>query len=142
MGMPYHTQETWEAIKTAYLTGNYTLRQLSATHGVDKSAICRKAKKENWDAIRDKLEREAQERIENAIVDTKVSNNERVARMTSTLLDKLEQAINTCSRKDVSAMRGITTSLKDLQEMGVFKVTETEDADIRVDMGSVDEYSD
>lgn len=38
----------WEAVKREFTTGRYTYTELSARHGVDRAAICRKGKRESW----------------------------------------------------------------------------------------------
>ena len=132
---------TWDAIKTEYLADTLSYRALGKKYGVDYTAICRKAKKENWDAVKLNIQRDAEERVHSFIVDTKVSNSERAMRMTETLLSKIEDAINSATRKDVSSLKGLVTSLKDLNEMGVFNVV-NDSADIKVEMQGLDDYAD
>lgn len=142
MALRQHSRETWDAVKTEYLTGNLKLREIGEKYGVDHTAICRRAKKENWQELRTKLQREADERIYNTLIDTKVSNNERAIAITDTLLAKIEQSSKTVSPDDRNAIKSLVVSLQGLREMEVFKVTNTESADIRVDMASAEEYSD
>jgi len=45
------SKETWERLKADYVTGAYTLELLAKKYGINKAAISRRAKKENWKKI-------------------------------------------------------------------------------------------
>lgn len=133
-------QDIWDSVKTEYLTGTTPLRELGKKYGVDYTTICKKAKKENWNALKQIVQQEADERTKAFVVDIKISNNERAINITNTLLAKLEDSANTVKSKDISAIKGIVASLQGLREMEVFKLV-NENADIKVEMASVEEYS-
>jgi hypothetical protein len=133
---------TWDAIKTEYLANVLSYRAIGKKYGVDYTAICRKAKREHWDELRDVIQRDVDERMRNAVVDTKVSNTQRAIDMTNALMVKLENAISLVGKTNVSAMRSIVSSMKDLNEMGVFAVHNEDSADIRVELQGADDYAD
>ncbi len=45
------SKEQWEELKADYVTGAYTLEMLAKKYGVNKAAISRRAKKEEWKKI-------------------------------------------------------------------------------------------
>ena len=45
---PVHKKADWDAIQRDYRTGQYTLRELEARHGVHNATIFRHAKNEGW----------------------------------------------------------------------------------------------
>lgn len=61
----------------------------------------------------------------------------------NTLMDKATQATAMVGKKDVKAMKDLVSIMKDLKELGAYQVvTDTGEADIKVEMGGADEYAD
>ena len=79
------TKEQWESLKADYVTGAFSLSQLAKKYGVDKSAISRRVKKENWKQIE---ENELKELVE--IEKVNKSQQQKVNRISEELEVKKE----------------------------------------------------
>ena len=135
-------QTDWKLIQAEYCTGTASLRQLAKKHGVTASSICMHSKKEGWVKQVEAIEQEISERVKEHTVQMRVNNNERAMRMTTKLLGKIEESIEVCNKKDVSALKGLVASLKDLQELGVFRI-ENSDNDVKIEVSEEGEnYAD
>lgn len=100
------------------------------------------SKKEGWVKQVEAIEQEISERVKEHTVQMRVNNNERAMRMTTKLLGKIEESIEVCNKKDVSALKGLVASLKDLQELGVFRI-ENSDNDVKIEVSEEGEnYAD
>jgi hypothetical protein len=51
------THEKWLLCKTDYLTGNGSLREVAARHGIAKSSVEKKARNEEWTRLRCEFEK-------------------------------------------------------------------------------------
>lgn len=141
--MKERTDIPWDSIKNEYLTTMASYRELSRKFGVPHSSINYRANKEGWKRSAEAIEREAQSKFVQKVVDIKVSNNEKALLTLNTLMDKATQATAMVGKKDVKAMKDLVAIMKDLKELGAYQVvTDTGEADIKVDMGGADEYAD
>lgn len=132
----------WKLIQAEYCTGTSSLRELAKKHGVTASSICMHSKKEGWVKQVEAIEQEISKRTIEHTVQMRVSNNERAMRMTTRLLAKIEESIEVVNKKDVGALKGLVASLKDLQELGVFKL-QNEDNNVKIEIAEEGEnYAD
>lgn len=132
----------WKLIQAEYCTGTASLRELAKKHGVAASNICMRSKKEGWVKSVEAIEREISKRVIEHTVQERCSNNERALRCATKLLAKIEGSIELAREKDVSALKGLVASLKDLRDLGVFIITsEDNNVNIAIDEKG-DEYAD
>jgi hypothetical protein len=116
---PKRQKVDWAAVERDYRTGNFTLRELEAKHGVDNAQIARRKKKEGWtpdltEAVRQatnarlmtevvsKEVSTAQQNVSTAVLAVAEVNAQvilghrtglqRITRIKETLLDQIEQA--------------------------------------------------
>lgn len=133
----------WDKIKTEYLTDPSTsYRSLAKKYGVPHTSIAYRAKQEGWKKDADAIEAEAQAKLVQKVVDFRCSNNEKALHTLNALMDKATEATMLVGKRDVKAMKDLVAIMKDLKELGAYQVvTDTGEADIKVDMGGADEYA-
>lgn len=101
----------WELIEKEYRLGQFTLRQLAATHKVQASAISRRAKKEGW--VQDKSA-QVKALSDNQLL---VSNTREATAKATPTREDIEVAATTRtnvildSRKDIGRAMRITTGM-------------------------------
>lgn len=105
----------WELIEREYRTGRFSLAQLEARHGVNRSNISRRAKKYGWEKdLTDRVRERTQQKITRASLPTEAQ---------AVLDDEVvEQAANENAavvkghRKNLERWRGITERFAELLE--------------------------
>ena len=93
----------WEGIKNRYLSTEISLSKLAESEGVNYTTLCRRARKENWFALK-KLRMES-------------GSEGRMERVTAKLLEKMELAIDKSAEMDSKEIKAMTGALKELREM-------------------------
>lgn len=87
----------YSKLKTEYLRGNISYRELAKKHGVSFSTLRKVAAKEHWTELRNKTGAKRDIKIVDSLSETEakkaVDKLTRVSDLTDRLLDKLEQAI-------------------------------------------------
>ena len=132
----------WILIKSEYMSNVLTLRQLAKKHGVCASTICERAKREGWQKDVQDVQTEANKRLKEAAVNAYVTNGELAMAAGVNLLEKTKAGIANCKEKDVGALKGYASVLKDLKDMGIFTIA-TEDSNIKIEIGEKgEEYAD
>lgn len=117
----------WEKIKNEYLTTGATMRALSRKYHLAVSTISSRAKKEGWQKIQQEITYKVSDKIEQKIVDTRVSNTDKAMQILNTLMDKINEAVNEVNPKDTGAIKTLVASMKDLKELAVFETESKED---------------
>ena len=109
------SKDKWDSLKADYVTGVYTLELLAKKYGVDKAAISRKAKKEEWKKmpIKDTVELIEMEKV-NKSQKSKVN---KIAKSTKIHSSKIKRSI--------SEITDYQTYIHSLQTMATQKVKET-----------------
>ena len=139
--MALNKNPDWKLIQSEYLTGALTLRELGLKYGVSAPCICQYAKRHNWKKDSEEIERTVNERVKSAVINAKMSNNERALKVSNELLVKIEEAVKIAKPKDIGALKGLVASMKDLKEMGVYQLANSE-SDIKVEILGGDDYAD
>lgn len=119
----------WQKIKTEYVTGNASYRELAQKYGVHYTSIAKKAKKENWHQLRQQQANTTQTKMIQAVEARKVDRAARFLTVADKLLDKIEAIVETAELADMPAksVRALTAAVKDLKEIQMIR----SDADIR-----------
>lgn len=107
----------WQKIKTEYITGNASYRELAQKYGVNKDTIWRKAKDEDWVGMRRQHQDTTQTKILEADTEQKV---DRAARL-MTVADKLLRRVEICMDGDApispNAAKNLSDALKNIKEV-------------------------
>ena len=121
----------WGKIRFEYISGNDGIRALARKDGLAPSTISSRAKKEGWEADKEKVDKACTDNIVQKAVEARGTNQEKAMDIIDSLLDKMRVAVNLIDKKDVQAMKSMVQSLKDLKELGVFE-TEAQETVITV----------
>lgn len=115
------SEEKWQEIRIDYLTSDISLRGLEKKYGVSFSAIRNRCEKEKWvDQKKEVSTQTAQKSID--LVSTHKANECAKAFMVANkLLAKIEKAVDAVEDADTGAIKQLTSAIKDLKEIGVFR---------------------
>ena len=115
----------WKRIKADYIAGGTSYRKLCEKYGVSRTTLQRKAKDENWLALRSQSEAKMETRIIDVVSEKNAKKAVDIIDVADKLLAKatelMEMPLTTQSFKQ------LTSALKDLKEIKGYKT----DADIR-----------
>lgn len=115
----------WKRIKADYIAGGTSYRKLCEKYGVSRTTLQRKAKDENWLALRSQSEAKVETRIIDVVSEKNAKKAVDIIDVADKLLAKatelMEMPLTTQSFKQ------LTSALKDLKEIKGYKT----DADIR-----------
>ena len=115
----------WKRIKADYIAGGTSYRKLCEKYGVSRTTLQRKAKDENWLALRSQSEA----KIESRIIDVVSEKNAKKAVDIIDVADKLLVKATELMELPLTtqSFKQLTSALKDLKEIKGYKT----DADIR-----------
>ena len=110
----------WEQIRTDYITGDDSYRQLAEKYGVNLSDVGSHGAQEGWVSqrkqYRDKVRTKTMEKIANQTAGQAAKRAAKVGELADALLLKLGEAIES-GDLDPKSIRSLTASLRDLQEI-------------------------
>lgn len=134
---------TWANIKNEYMTSNSSLRGLAKKYELAFSTVIARARDEGWEDERKKLNEEVAEAVAKTKTATAQSNTEKAELAIGTMLDKVIIASAMVSPADTKALKDITAMMKDLKELNVFNIKDTDEDKVTVSlMPEVDQYGD
>ena len=159
------TDEMWEKIKYEYITTDISMRGIQKKYGIPFNRIKTKVDNEKWNADREECRAKINQKSVDLIADFKANECTRAFRIANKVMDKLEEVVENIDPKEYEVekrLKSITSSIKDLKEIGVFrsaldqaeqearikklkKDAEEESKDISVNVvfeGDMDEYFD
>jgi transposase-like protein len=126
----------WAKIKTEYVTDpNATYRELSKKYGVHYTNIAKKAKKEDWQQLRQQHINKVQTKAQTAVERKQVRRASRIDEAADMLLDKVmefmaaseDMMVNTQSMKHISGV------LKDIKEIkGIKSEADMQEQEARI----------
>lgn len=116
----------WNKIKTEYITDKTsTYRGLAKKHGVSLSTITRRAKAENWQEQRQRVEHKVTTKSLDAIADEQVRRATRLKTVADKLLDKIEAAVDDAEMQELlkskNALKQLTGALKDIKDIQMIR---------------------
>lgn len=120
MGQRKIDPEKYNLIKKDYISSKISLRQLADKYNEPVSTVRKVAHREGWMTLRIDVESECNQNIKEQVVDIQTKNADKAFRICEKLLDKIEASVDIAKPGDCTALKQITTSLKDLKELGVF----------------------
>jgi TolA-binding protein len=108
----------YSKLKTEYLRGNISYRELAKKHDVSFSTLRKVAAKEHWTELRNKARTKADTKIIDAISDKKAKKAIDVVDVADKLLGKISEMLD----MDVNAyntqnIKNLTSALKDLKDI-------------------------
>lgn len=115
----------WKRIKTEYIAGGISLRELSEKYGVSFSTIQKKSMEEKWGDLRKKSRRKVEEKIIDSVSSKEAKKAVDLFEIADLLADKVREIAETVV--DPDAIKKLTSAIKDIRDI---KGVKTE-ADIR-----------
>ena len=103
-------------IKAEYIAGGTSYRKLAEKYGVSRTTLERKAKDEKWSELRRQAEGKAEAKIVNAISNQKAKTDDKYFRLVDKLMSKAEETIDGLDVWSVTALKEMSTALKNLKE--------------------------
>lgn len=136
-------QTVWDSMKNEYLTGSISLRALARKYELTYSTVISRAKVEEWEDERNKLNAEVAEAVAKTQTAKAQSNTEKAELAIGTVLDKVIIASAMVSPADTKSLKDITAMMKDLKELQVFTVKNADEDTVSVSLlPEVDDYAD
>lgn len=119
----------WQKIKTEYITTDTSYRELSQKYGVHYTNIAKKAKKEDWQQLRQQQANTTQTRMIQAVEQGKVDRAKKLLDVSDLLLQKVRQRIEALDALEMGSQefRHLSATIKDLKEIQMIR----SDADMR-----------
>lgn len=131
----------WDKVKNEYIASQATMRELSRKYDIPVSTISKRAKREGWQKTVQQIVDKSEQKIVERISDRRASNADKAMLMLDKLMDKLMEGIESVDKKDISGMKQLVTSMKDLKEIGLYDI-QTKTQDISIEIKDADEYAD
>jgi flagellar motility protein MotE (MotC chaperone) len=121
----------WRAIKTEYITGNISMRELAEKHNIPFRTLRNRAQEEQWGANKSKTRARQEQRTLEKVVEqesTKLAKtDEKYFRILDKLFDKAEELVVNTEILTPTMLKDMATTMKYLKECKSIK----SDADIR-----------
>ena len=117
----------WQKIKTEYITTDTSYRELSQKYGVHYTNIAKRAKKEDWQQLRQQQTNTTQTKMIQAVERRKVDRAARLMTVADKLLNKVEQVVDQEGPISAGAIKNLSDALKNIRDAQMLK----SDADLR-----------
>ena len=125
----------WNRIKTEYITTDTSYRELSQKYGVHYTNIAKRAKKEDWQQLRQQQTNTTQTKMIQAVERRKVDRAAKLIGVSDLLLDKVRGMLEDDSGTITSqAMRNLSGVLRDIKDIQMIR----SDADMREQEARID----
>lgn len=117
----------WQKIKTEYITTDTSYRELSQKYGVHYTNIAKRAKKEDWQQLRQQQANTTQTKMIEAVERRKVDRAARLMTVADKLLNKVEQVVDQEGPISAGAIKNLSDALKNIRDAQMLK----SDGDLR-----------
>lgn len=107
----------WQKIKTEYITTDTSYRELSQKYGVHYTNIAKKAKKEDWQQLRQQQANTTQTKMIQAVEKGKVDRAARLMTVADKLLQKVEVYVDDHEFVTPTSAKNIADALKGIKEV-------------------------
>ena len=115
----------WKKIKTEYIKGGISYRELAEKHEVAFGTLRNVAAREKWRELRDKTQIKLDTKLTEAVSDKQAERLCRLQQVTDDLLAQIELIVKTVSLEglllDKQSLRQITGALKDIKDIQSLK---------------------
>lgn len=105
----------WNAMRTEYIQGGVSYRELAAKYGVPLPTLAERAKAEKWVELRKQAHDKAITKTVETVAKQNAKVDDRINRLANRLIDKLEKAVDELDVK--------TVTMKTTMKTGAAKVT-------------------
>lgn len=105
----------WDAMRTEYIQGGVSYRELAAKYGVPFPTLADRAKAEKWVELRKQAHDKAITKTVETVAKQNAKVDDRINRLANRLIDKLEKAVDELDVK--------TVTMKTTMKTGAAKVT-------------------
>lgn len=124
----------WKKIKSEYIRGKISQRDLAKKYGVSLSSITRRSKKENWSEMKTQAEDKARTKVVESVASEMVKDEENIQAVADMLLKKILDMINDAEGcKNARDLKSLTASLRDVKEIkGIKTDLEIEEQKARI----------
>jgi flagellar motility protein MotE (MotC chaperone) len=110
----------WRAIKTEYITGNISMRELAEKHNIPFRTLRNRAQEEQWGANKSKTRARQEQRAIEKVVEqesTKLAKtDEKYFRILDKLFDKAEELVVNTEILTPTMLKDMATTMKYLKE--------------------------
>ena len=124
----------WNKIKAEYIAGGTSYRKLAEKYGIDRNAVQRVAKRENWCDLKRQAKAKSETKMVNAISNDIAKKSTKINDVADKLLDKIVDLLETLEVADSQTIKQCTSALKDIKEIKGIK----SDIDIREQEARID----
>ena len=108
----------WKKIKSEYIRGGVSYRQLSAKYDVSFSTLRKVAARESWTELRSRAGAERDTKIVESIANQEAKRVDGVQTVADMLLNKIKEGVADGSLIiDAQSIRQITASIRDLRDI-------------------------
>lgn len=105
----------WNAMRTEYIQGGVSYRELAAKYGVPFRTLADRARAEKWVELREQARNKAVTKTVETVAKQNAKVDDRINRLANRLIDKLEKAVDELDVK--------TVTMKTTMKTGAAKVT-------------------
>lgn len=115
-------ENLWNAMRTEYISSdNSSYRQLEAKYGVSFNKIRRRSLDEDWQGKREEFKTNRANKSLDLVAEYQATECAKAFMVASKLLEKIEKAVEAVPDADTGAIKQLTSAIKDLKEIGVFR---------------------
>ena len=113
----------WNRIKTEYITTDTSYRELSQKYGVHYTNIAKRAKKEDWQQLRQQQTNTTQTKMIQAVERRKVDRATKLLDVSDMLLQKVRERVEALDAIEMGSQefRHLSATLKDLKEIQMIR---------------------
>ena len=119
------SDETWEKLRLEYISSSdVSIRGLQKKYGIPFNQIRNKVENEGWVGQREEFKTKSTQKSIDLLADHAAEECTRAFRLASKVMEKLEEAVEKIDVGDdyaIKNLKGITSAIKDLKEIGVFR---------------------
>jgi hypothetical protein len=113
----------WQRIKTEYITTDTSYRELSQKYGVHYTNIAKRAKKEDWQQLRQHQTNTTQTKMIEAVERRKVDRATKLLGVSDLLLQKVKERVEALDPIEMGSQefRHLSATIKDLKEIQMIR---------------------
>ncbi len=113
----------WQAIKTEYITTDTSYRELSQKYGVHYTNIAKRAKKEDWQHLRQQQTNTTQTKMIQAVERRKVDRAAKLLEASDLLLQKVMERVVALDAIEMGSQefRHLSATIKDIKEIQMIR---------------------
>ena len=115
------SEEVWEKMRYEYISTDISLRGLEKKYGVSFSAVRSRCEREKWVEQRKEVNTQTAQKSIDLLSTHQATESVKAFMVANKLLEKIEKAVDAIEDADTGAIKQLTSAIKDLKEIGVFR---------------------